>query len=378
MSIDLAAARDVFEASSDGTVGIEEEYALCDPDTLELVGRYEELNAAALRDPVLAEAVAGELISSEIEIRSGPGRDAADAIERQAERRERLFAVAERLGIVLGSTGTHPLSDYREQHFIDTPHYRRREQGLQWVARRNNTFSIHLHVGVRGADRAVRACDRLRPLLPALLAISASSPYIDGTDAGLHSGRTQTFTRTFPRCGVPDAFGSWDAWARYCSLLVAANSITEFTQIWWSVRPHHDFGTIEVRICDAQPTAEENEALATLVVACVRRALEEIDAGETPPDQPHRLIEENLWRAIRFGQDGRLIDFDGPHAEEYDAAEAAERLAAWAGIDVPRFPPRNGAQRQRRMIDDGASPFEVFTAMVAETRASVPVIMGDT
>jgi carboxylate-amine ligase len=289
-----------------------------------------------------------------------------------------LFTVAGELGIALGSTGTHALSDYRRQRIIDTPHYRRRQEGLQWVARRNNTFSIHVHVGIRGADRAVAACDRLRPVLPLLLAVSASSPFIDGTDAGLHSGRTQTFTRTFPRCGIPDAYGSWDAWADYCALLVQTRSITEFTQIWWSVRPHHDFGTLEVRICDAQPTASENEALATLVVACVRRALEEIDAGETPPDLPPRLIEENLWRAIRYGQDGRLLDLEAPRIEEFDAAETAERLAAWAGIELPAFPVLNSAQRQRRMLDDGASPFEVFAATVAETRARVPAIMGDT
>ncbi len=371
MTLDLAAARDVFEASTDGTVGLEEEYALCDPQTLELVPRYEELNAAAQEDPVLAESVAGELISSEIEIRSGAGRDVADAAERQAERRERLFALADRLGIALGSTGTHALSDYKRQRIIDTPHYRRRQEGLQWVARRNNTFSLHVHVGVRGADRVVQVSDRLRPILPALLAVSASSPFIDGMDAGLHSGRTQTFTRMFPRCGIPDVFGDWRTWADYCDLLVRTNSIVEFTQLWWSVRPHHAYGTLEVRICDAQPTAAENDALSALIVACVRRACEEVDAGEAPPPVPHRLIEENLWRAIRYGQDGRLLDLEAPRIEEYDAAEAAERLATWAGVDCPAFPSLNGAQRQRRLLDAGAAPYDVFAASVAETRESV-------
>ena len=373
MTLDLAAARDAFEASTDGTVGIEEEYALCDPDSLELVSRYEELNAAALRDPVLAESVAGELISSEIEIRSGAGRDVADAVALQHERRERLFTLAERLGIALGSTGTHALSDYREQSFIDTPHYRRRAEGLRYVAKRNNTFSIHVHVGVHGADRAIRVCDRLRPVLPALLAVSASSPFIDGRDSGLHSGRTQTFTRTFPRCGVPDVFGSWQGWADYCALLSRTNSIVEFSQLWWSVRPHHDYGTIEVRICDAQPTAAESEALTTLIAACVRRASEEVDAGAAPPDPPHRLIEENLWRAIRYGRSGRLLDLEAPVIEEYEAAEAAERLAAWAAIDVPPFPARNSAERQRELLDAGATPYDVYAATLAETRESVPV-----
>src|SRR5215207_435105 len=276
--IDLATARETFEASTDGTVGIEEEFALLDPGTLELVPRFEGLRDAAQADPVLAEAIAGELISSEIEIRSGRGDDAQDARERQADRRRRLFTLAASHGVALGSTGTHPLSDYRDQHVIDTDHYHRVEDGLKYVAWRNNTFSLHVHVGVRGADRAVRVCDRLRPVLPMLLAISANSPYIDGRDSGLHSGRTQTFTKSFPRCGIPDVFGSWRAWAEYVDLLVRSGSIVEFTQLWWSVRPHHDFGTVEVRICDAQMTAAESDGLAELIVACVRRAAAEVDA----------------------------------------------------------------------------------------------------
>jgi glutamate---cysteine ligase / carboxylate-amine ligase len=211
--IDVAAARETFEASDDFTVGLEEEFALVDPETLLLIPRFELLRDAAANDPVLSTSIAGELISSEIEIRSGRGIDVEDAHARQIEARRRLFTLAREHGVALGSTGTHPLSDYREQHIIDTEHYRRVEDGLKYVAWRNNTFSLHVHVGVRGADRAVRVCDRLRPVLPLLLAISANSPYIDGRDSGLHSGRSQTFTKSFPRCGVPDPLGSWDAWS---------------------------------------------------------------------------------------------------------------------------------------------------------------------
>jgi carboxylate-amine ligase len=367
--IDLAIARETFENSVDGTVGIEEEFALIDPGTLELVPRFELLRDSAASDPVLAESIAGELISSEIEIRSGRGMDAEDARARQADRRRRLFALAGAHGVALGSTGTHPLSDYREQHIIDTPHYHRVEEGLKYVAWRNNTFSLHVHVGVQGADRAVRVCDRLRPVLPMLLAIGANSPYVDGIDSGLHTARTQTFTKSFPRCGVPDAFGSWRAWAEYVELLVRTGSIVEFTQLWWSVRPHHDFGTVEVRICDAQTTAQEADQLAALIVACVRRAAEEVDAGATPPDLPGRLIEENMWRAIRYGLDGELLDLTMPRIEPYAAAEAPDRLRAWTGSDVS-LPELNGAQRQRRMIDSGASPAEVYAAAVRETHAT--------
>src|SRR3954447_22317329 len=366
--IDVAAARDLFEASTDGTVGIEEEFALLD-QTLRLTPAFERLRDAGLQDPILQDAIAGELISSEIEIRSGRGEDFDDARRRQHEARRRLFNLAAQHDVLLGATGTHPLSDYQEQHIIDTPHYHRVEEGLKYVAWRNNTFSLHVHVGVRGADRAVRVCDRLRPVLPLLLAISANSPYVDGRDSGLHTARSQTFTKSFPRCGIPDVFGSWAAWADYVELLVRTRSIVEFTQLWWSVRPHHAFGTVEVRICDAQTTAQEADQLAALIVACVRRAAEEVDAGGTPPDLPGRLIEENVWRAIRYGLDGQLLDLTVPRIEPYPAAEALDRLRAWTGAEVS-FPEHNGAQRQRRMIDAGAGPAEVYAAAVHETHAT--------
>jgi carboxylate-amine ligase len=367
--IDLVAARETFEASADLTVGIEEEFALVDPETMLLVPRFELLRDAGASDPVLGTSIAGELISSEIEIRSGAGADWADARGRQAEARRRLFALARAHGVGLGATGTHPLSDYREQHIIDTEHYHRVEDGLKYVAWRNNTFSVHVHVGIQGPDRAVRVCDRLRPVLPLLLAVSANSPYVDGRDSGLHSARSQIFTKSFPRCGVPDAFGSWRAWADYVELLVRTGSIVEFTQLWWSVRPHHSFGTVEVRICDAQMTATESDGLAALIVACVRRAAEEVDAGETPPDLPGRLIEENVWRAIRYGLDGRLLDLEAQRIEEFPAAEALDRLKAWSGSDAV-LPELNGAQRQRRLIEAGATPAEVYAECLRETQST--------
>jgi len=242
------------------------------------------------------------------------------------------------------------------------------------VAWRNNTFSLHVHLGVRGIDRAVRVCDRLRPVLPLLLALSANSPYLDGLDTGLHSARTQSFTKSFPRCGVPDPFGGWRAYREYIEFLRDTNSIVEFTQVWWSVRPHFSFGTVEVRICDAQATAQESEALAAMMVACIAQATREVDEGVPFLDPAPRLIEENMWRAIRFGLDGRLIDLR--RAAEYPAREVVDRLAAWTepirselGIDLA-FPDRNGAQRQRRMIEAGAGREEVFAASVAETRQS--------
>jgi carboxylate-amine ligase len=374
MDFDLDTARAAFEQSTDFTVGLEEEFAVLDPATLELVPRFEELRDAAVRDPVLADSIAGELISSEIEIRSGKGEDLAAATIAQRDRRRRLFALADTRGIALGSTGTHPWSDYRQQRIIETEHYRRVEQGLKYVAWRNNTFSLHVHVGIRGADRAVLVCDHLRPALPLLLAISTNSPFLDGLDSGLHSARTQIFTKSFPRCGVPDPFGGWDAFADYLDFLVSTRSIVEYTQVWWSIRPHPAFGTVEVRICDAQATADESEGLTALIVACVAQAARDIDAGVAKPEVPRRLIEENVWRAVRYGLDGKLLDLE--RREEYPAVEALNRLLSWTaparaelGIEVA-LPMLSGAQRQRRMLEAGANLKETYAAAVAETRAT--------
>jgi glutamate---cysteine ligase / carboxylate-amine ligase len=371
-TLDVAAAHAAFEGSTDFTVGIEEEFALLDPVELGLVQRFEELReAAAASDPTLAESIAGELISSEIEIRSGRSEDFLTAVAAQRDHRRRLFALAAERGIALGATGTHPWSDYRDQHIIETEHYRRVEEGLKYVAWRNNTFSLHVHVGINGADRAVRVCDRLRPVLPLLLAISANSPFIDGADSGLHSARTQVFTKSFPRCGVPDAYGSWREFADYVEFLVGTQSIVEYTQVWWSVRPHFTFGTVEVRICDAQPTGPESEALAGLIVACVAQAARDIDDGVPFEDLPRRMIEENMWRAVRHGLDGELLDLW--ERERYPASEAIDRLLAWTAparaelaIEIA-FPERNGAQRQRQMIDSGASMRDIYATIVAET-----------
>ena len=374
-SLDLDVARERFEASTDFTMAVEEEFAILDPDTLELAHGFEELrDAAAAADEALADSVRGELIDTEIEIRSGRSESFAQMCEQQRDHRRRLFALADEHGYALASTGTHPWADYLDQTIIDTDHYRRLREELGWVAQRNNTWSLHAHVGVRGADRAIAVCDHLRNVLPQLLALSANSPFLDGQNSGLHSVRSQIFTRSFPRCGVHDPFGDWDSYASFVDLLDRTNSIVESTQLWWSVRPHHAFGTVEVRICDAQTRGEESLALGGLLVACVAQAAIDYDAGELAAPLRGREIEENLWRAIRFGMDGRMIDFD--RGAEIHTQEAVERLLAWTapardslGIGEPSMG-ANGAQRARAEIEAGRGIQEVFRDSVAATRES--------
>ncbi len=370
--LEMPRVREVFEVSTDYTVGLEEEFAILDPGTLALDQRFEELRELAQEDAVLAESVAGELIRSEIEIRSGRGETFADAVAKQREARARLFALAARNDALLGATGTHPWSPWQEQQIIDTDHYRRVQDLLQYVAWRNNTFSLHVHVGVHGAERAVRVCDRLRVVMPELLAISANSPFLDGRHSGLHSARTQIFTKSFPRCGIPDPFGGWQAYADYIGFLARTNSIDEFTQVWWSVRPHHSYGTVEMRICDAQTSGDDSTTLAALITSCVAQAAMDHDEGVPFEDPPPRVIEENLWRAIRYGLDGKLIDL--ARAQEYPAAAARDRLLAWTtparmalGIEVA-LPEENGAQRQKRALAEGATIEDVYAAEVALTQ----------
>lgn len=374
----MEAAEAGFGASVDLTVGLEEEFALLSPATLDLIPAFEQLLAAAqTEDELLSQHITGELISSELEIISGRGSDLAHAQALQRTRRSALVALARRHGTHLAAVGTHPWADYREQHNIDTEHYRRVVEGLGYVARRNNTFSLHVHVGVQGADRAVAVCDRLRPVLPLLLALSASSPLLEGQDTRLQSARTLTFTRTFPRCGVPDAFGSWAAYRHYLETLQATGSIVEATQVWWSIRPHLRHGTVEVRICDAQPDARRSDALAALIVACVAQAAADHDAAVPCIDPAPRMVEENLWRAIRFGLEGEMIDLDT--LETYPAAAIEERLLAWtepartaAGLDVPALG-RSSAQEQRAMLEAGATHREIYERLVTQTMSTYAV-----
>jgi carboxylate-amine ligase len=289
----LVQARQRYEQSTDFTVAIEEEFAILDPVTLGLVDSFEEMQAAT-RGTDLEQHLVGELIASEVEVRTGRCDAFADAAARIVERRRQVSELADSLGLTLGSVGTHPWSSWREQRIIDTPHYRRNDELLRYVVWRNNTFGLHVHVGIAGADRAVAVCNGLRTHLPELLALSASSPFVEGVFTHLHSARSQIFTRMFPRCGVPDAYDGWDGFDAYVRVLYETGSIDEHTQMWWSVRPHLAFPTVEIRICDAQPDVGEAQALAALSYSLAARIARALDEGETVPLPPNRMIEENL------------------------------------------------------------------------------------
>jgi carboxylate-amine ligase len=361
----IRSAREAFDSGRDFTVAVEEEFALLDPATLELTNRFEEVKAAADATD-FGEHVVGELIASEVEIKTGRCDSFGEAAARMGERREQLAHLTEGMGIELGATGTHPWSRWQDQRIIDTPHYRRNDQILRYVVWRNNSFGIHVHVGIRGADRAVRVNDRLRAYLPDLLALSASSPFVEAVNTGLHSARSQIFTRPFPRCGVPDAYGSWDEFERYVRFCYETGSIDEHTQLWWSVRPHFAFPTVEIRVCDAQPDLAEARSLAALGYALTARIARALDDGEELLMPPNRLIEENFWRAIRYGLSGELIDLRTGRVRP--ARTAIEELIEWVlpvaeeigAAPYLAVPVANAAERQIARFDAGATLEEIY------------------
>jgi len=361
----IAFAREGFESATDFTVAVEEELALLDPETLELTNRFEELQAAAAGTELEPHLV-GELIASEVEIRTGRCEHFGEAAERMVERREQLRALAAKLGLGLASIGTHPWSRWQDQRIIDTPHYRRNDEILRYVVWRNNSFGIHVHVAIRGADRAIRVADGFRRFLPELLALSASSPFVEGVNTGLHSARTQIFTRMFPRCGIPDTYGDWAEFERYVRFLYDTESIDQHTQMWWSVRPHLAFPTVEVRICDAQPDLAEAQSLAALVYALGVRIARAVDEGEPLPDPPRRLVEENLWRAIRHGLSDGLIDLE--RGVVVPARARLEELVEWVlpvaeeigAAPYLAVPAANAAERQRARHDEGQSMEQIY------------------
>jgi glutamate---cysteine ligase / carboxylate-amine ligase len=377
----LEQARAHYTNATDFTIGIEEEFQIIDRDSLALTQRFLDLKALADQSD-LAGNVAGELISSEIEIKTGRCETFAQAAATLHQRRATLIRLADQLGVGVAAIGTHPFSPWQEQVIIDTPHYRAVEHNLKYVAWRNNTFGIHVHVGIRNADRAIAVANALRCVLPELIAVSANSPWLDERITHLRSTRTQIFTRMFPRCGVPDAFASWSDYEAFVRFLLETGSIREHTEIWWSVRPHQSFGTVEVRVCDALADIDESIAVCALQVALVARFAAMFDAGVALPSLEHRFIEENLWRAIRWGLDWELIDYG--LGRSIAAADRLRRLVedchaeidtlGLAGYLAPlwRMLDRGDAgSRLIRRAHDGAALRDLYAEQVALTRAVV-------
>lgn len=371
-SMEEAAA--LFDSSKDFTIGIEEEFQILDPASLALTNRFEELQAAGTKR--LGTYIRGELISAEVEICTDRCDSIAEVERDIKEKRLSLFQTAAELGLTLGATGTHPFADWKDQRIIDTPHYHSVEEKLRYCAWHNTTFGMHVHVGIRGRDRIIAVFNAMRSYLPIFLALSANSPFAEGVYTYLHSTRSQLFTKFFPRCGIPAPIDGWREYAEFMNTLYATGSITEPAQVWWSVRPHPYFGTLEIRICDCQGDVEDTLAIASLILAVAARLATDFDEGRPLAVAAPMQVEENFWNAIRYGLDGDMVDFENRRLVPFRDVilELMESTAAVSQqLGLGRHYDRigniidagNGAQRQIRLYEESGDIFQAFSQAVS-------------
>ncbi len=315
-----------YNSSPRPTVGVEEEYQICDPTSGDLVPRVNELMAHA--DEHTARFLAYDLIQGLIEAVTDVAETVDEAAADLAGKRQRVLAYAEAEGCTLGITGAHPYADPRKTEFVDTESYRWVRNQLRYVAGRNLSFGLHVHVGVDDAERAIYVANRLRRWIGPLIAIAANSPFLDGVDTGWDSARSVAFG-SFPRSGVPPHLRSWAHYEQIMSGLQAAESIEKPRHVWWNVRPHPTFGTVEVRACDVQMSLRRTAAIAALCQALVVEYGNRHRAGEPEPDQDQEFLDDGRFKGMRFGLDATVIDAE-TH-EIMSMREMAQIMVADAG-----------------------------------------------
>lgn len=365
-----------FGRSAPYSIGIEEEYQLLDKSSLELVSRIEPILSAFEGEPV-EPRIKPELLQSVVELSTKIAGSVGDAVEDLVDLRSRLRHAAAEQDAVIASAGTHPFSRYEEQAVTARPRYAEIVDTLGWVAVRQLVFGLHVHVGMSSAEKAIACSNGMRAFLPELLALSANSPFWQGRPTGLASTRT-TILDTLPRSGPPPVLADFREFEELVERGVRTGCFPEYTRIWWDVRPHPRFGTLEVRICDAQTRIKNVAALAALVQSLVATLGNAFECGEPAPLVPDFLLEENKWRAARDGLEAVLIDVE--HDTERSAREAigtllehcqpsAEALGCADQLElVQRILDRgNGADEQQRRHDETQSLADVARALVDET-----------
>jgi carboxylate-amine ligase len=291
-----------FHGSRGPTMGVEMELQILDPDSYELVSMAQPILKAFPRSPWIKP----ELIQSTIELNTCICRDPLQARDDLARKMERLRKVTDRLGCTLASAGTHPFSSWGDQKITPKKRYRTLVQRMQWPAKQLMIFGLHVHVGIESGEKAIAIANALGTYIPHLLALSASSPFWQGEDTGLASARVKVF-EALPTAGLPYRLINWGEFQRFMRTLIGAGTISSIREVWWDIRPHPGFGTVEVRICDAVPTLRETMALAALIQALVVHLGEQYEQGVYLPVPRYWIIRENKWRAARYGLDARII-----------------------------------------------------------------------
>jgi carboxylate-amine ligase len=302
------------------TLGIEEELMIVDSESLELTNSIETMLEAM---PDNEGQVKPELMESVLEIATTPCKNTREAGNQLRDLRRRTQAAAHERGMAIGSAGTHPFAMWEDQRIVARPRYRDLVAALRFVARQELIFGTHVHVGVEGADKAVHVADGMRVHMPLLLALSANSPFWRADATGLLSTRTPIF-RAFPRVGIPPSYKTWDEYSRRVEFMVESKAIEDYTYLWYDVRPHPNFGTVEIRVMDAQTRLEHTLGMAALVQAMVKELCEHFDEGKELSSYPYEMLDENKWLAARHGLDGHLVDL--PSTERVPTAELARRV----------------------------------------------------
>src|SRR3954471_3810109 len=364
---------DAFEMDlPEGTLGAEEELWLADTETLKLADGAQKILAGAPEGHYT-----GELIDCEIEVNTGIHEKPSGVLEDLISRRRYLLKETERLGRMLGTSGTHPVGDWREQEIIDQPHYKRLEEELGWVIRRNNTFALHTHYAVRGREKAIYLYNRLREYVPHMLALSVNSPFWQGEITDMQSSRVLIFSRSLHRAGLPDPLGSWDDYVDYVDYVYRSGAIQKLGEIWWDVRPAPQVSTVELRACDAQTEPWRTEALVALTAALCDSLKEEYESGEKSPIRPTREIEENKWSAQRYGPKGHFVDHDSLEIiktrnvlegwlEDLETRTKWDLSAIGRMLDEP-----TGADRQLEVWRETNSATEVARDVAERSRSAV-------
>jgi carboxylate-amine ligase len=304
------------------TIGIEEELMIVDRDTLDLASSIEGV-LDDLEGVEMQGEVKPELMESVCEIATEPCRDTRAAGEQLRALRRIVQQTADRRGLAIGSAGTHPFALWEDQRIVSRPRYRELIAGLQFVARQEIIFGIHVHVGLDDPDKAIHVTNGMRVHVPLLLALSANSPFWRGSHTGLQSTRTPIF-RAFPRVGIPPRYEDFDDWTRRIDFMKTTKVVPDYTYLWYDVRPHPNFGTIEIRVMDSQTRVEHTLAIAALIQAMVKELAEHYDAGKSLSRYPYEMLDENKWLAARHGLEGELVDL--PATDRVTARELTRRL----------------------------------------------------
>ncbi len=332
------------------TLGVEEEFQIVDPQSGDLRSHVSELLASSA--PMLGDQIKREMHQSIVEVGTRICGDVRELREEIFRNRRELASAAERVGLAVAAAGTHPFSRWEDQIISPGVRYDNIVEELQQLARSLLIFGLHVHVGLPDRSVTIDVMNEVRYFLPHLLALSTSSPFWMGRDTGLKSYRTTIFRR-FPRTGVPDHFGSWSEYENYIQLLVDLHSIDDAKKIWWDVRPHPTFGTLEFRVCDVPTSPEAAVMLGALVQAIVVKLYNLRVRNQGFRIYRRALIEENKWRAARYGLDGKLIDF-GRRAE-VPMRDLALELLEFIDDVVDELGSRKEVEYVHTVLRDGTS-----------------------